>query len=149
MHYYLFCMYGCFLYFVFPACMPGHHKLAWCPLRQDEGIGIPGTGVTNNCLWATVWMLGTEHGSSGRTPNALNHKAICPVPRALPFFGYQMIKEAVLLVVQPSLLCCRTTDLKQRRQSTMDWNLQHHEPITIFVLTSEFPQLFYSSKREI
>jgi hypothetical protein len=31
-----------------------------CFMRLDKGIGSPGTGVT-----VTIWMLGTEPGSTG------------------------------------------------------------------------------------
>jgi hypothetical protein len=32
------------------------------------------------CLWAIMWVLGTEQRSSGRTINAVNHWAISPAP---------------------------------------------------------------------
>lgn len=50
---------------VLPACMS-----VW-------GCQIPETGR----LWAAMWLLGSELGSSGRTANGLNYWAISPAPK--------------------------------------------------------------------
>lgn len=38
---------------VLPECMRAYHLYAWCPQRQVEVIGSPGTRVTDSCklLW--------------------------------------------------------------------------------------------------
>jgi hypothetical protein len=40
---------------------------------------------TSRWLWATVWVLGTKPGSSGRAASALNFWAISPAQRQIPF----------------------------------------------------------------
>jgi hypothetical protein len=34
---------------VLPPCVAMYHTCAWCPPRSEEGTGVPGTGVTDNC----------------------------------------------------------------------------------------------------
>lgn len=36
-----------FLYSVLPACVHTHKMYAWCPLKPEEDIRHPGTGVTD------------------------------------------------------------------------------------------------------
>jgi hypothetical protein len=46
---------------VLPVGMNVHHMLVWWPQRSEEGTGSPETGVI---VMSTMWMLGTEPGSS-------------------------------------------------------------------------------------
>lgn len=53
------------------ACMSMYHFLAWCPLRIEEGIESPRTGVLDGCEPPCIWVLGIETRSSGRRVCAL------------------------------------------------------------------------------
>jgi hypothetical protein len=44
---YLFYYFVCMS--VLPACMFVHHMHVWCPMRSEEGAGVPGIGVSR-CL---------------------------------------------------------------------------------------------------
>lgn len=44
---------------------------AWFPKRLEEGVAFPGIGVV-------IQVLEIKPGSFGRTPNAINHRAISP-----------------------------------------------------------------------
>lgn len=43
-----------------------YYVCAWCQKRPEEGIGFPGTEITDSC------ELGIEPGVSGRVANAFN-----------------------------------------------------------------------------
>lgn len=43
-----------------PACMSLHHMRVWYPQKPEEGVGSPGTGVTDSCGLAALWGLGTS-----------------------------------------------------------------------------------------
>lgn len=34
---------------VWAASMSMYHMHAWCPWKAEEGVGFPGTGVTDGC----------------------------------------------------------------------------------------------------
>ena len=62
-----------------------------------------GTRSYYRWLWATVWLLGIELRTSGRTVNVLNHWAISPAPF---FFSYLWssapgLKNGLLVQVTP------------------------------------------------
>jgi len=61
------------------AYMCAHHLSAWCPLRSEEGIGSPGTGVIGG-REPSMWVLGTEPGSSARATSTPNHWPTYPSP---------------------------------------------------------------------
>ena len=43
-----------------------------CPKGPEEDVRSPGTGVTDGCNRAALWVLTTEPRSSGTAVNALN-----------------------------------------------------------------------------
>lgn len=50
---------------VLPACIHAHHIRIWCPWRPVEGIGFPGTGITDSyeLLGAgKLWVPGLNPG---------------------------------------------------------------------------------------
>lgn len=63
-----------------PACMCVHSMHVWGLRRSEEGVGSPGTGVTDGCEPPCGWMLKTERGPSVRAVTALDHGAISPDP---------------------------------------------------------------------
>lgn len=50
------------------ACAP---HVCLLPLQAEEDFGFLGAATQ---FWATMWVLGIEPGSFGRTANALNHR---------------------------------------------------------------------------
>lgn len=66
---------------IVPACISLHHICAWFLQKSEEGIWSSGTGVAQ--LWAAMWQLGMEAGSSARASSVLftRHRAISPAPR--------------------------------------------------------------------
>lgn len=54
-----------------------HHFLsAWYPERTEKGTGPPEAELQQ--LWAAVWRLGVEHGSSAGAASALNCRTNSP-----------------------------------------------------------------------
>jgi hypothetical protein len=43
-----------------------------CPKGPEEDVRSPGTGITDGCNRAALWVLTTEPISSGTAVNALN-----------------------------------------------------------------------------
>ena len=64
---------------ILPACMAVYHVHALCLWRPKENSGIPGTWW----VWAAMWVLGIEPGSSGRTVSTFNLWAISSAPSCL------------------------------------------------------------------
>lgn len=60
---------------VSPACTYMYHIYAVCCLGVSDSLELE---LTYGWLWATVWVLGTEPGSSARATGALNHWNIAP-----------------------------------------------------------------------
>jgi hypothetical protein len=61
-----------FIYSILGMSISVHHISAWCPQRSEEGVGFPGTRVTDSCKTVLVQVLGIEPGSSARATNALS-----------------------------------------------------------------------------
>lgn len=53
-----------------------HHMCAWCLMEAKKENENP----WNYSLWSTMWVLGTEPGSSTITPSILKHRAISLAP---------------------------------------------------------------------
>jgi hypothetical protein len=72
---YLFFIYFLFIYLVYMSTLS---------LSSDT----PEEGIRSHYrwLWATMWVLGIEMRSSGRTVSALKHWAISPAPQILIFY---------------------------------------------------------------
>lgn len=47
-----------------------------CLQGSEEDVGS--TRTSYRCLWATLWVLGAQLGSSARAAHALNHRVISP-----------------------------------------------------------------------
>ena len=46
------------MYGLLPTCVPVYHVHVYCPGRSEEGIGSPGTGITDRCtLPSGCWEL--------------------------------------------------------------------------------------------
>jgi hypothetical protein len=61
-----------------------HCVCASCLQKPEEGIGSPGTGVTNGCDPPKV-STGNQSGSSASATSPPNHWAISPVPNTYVF----------------------------------------------------------------
>lgn len=52
-------------------CMTVFHLCTCCLWRSEESIKTPGTGVTD--VWAAIWTLEIDPGSSENAISALDH----------------------------------------------------------------------------
>jgi hypothetical protein len=55
---------------VFSACMSGYHMHTECLRRPEEGVSTLELEI--QVIVVTMWVLGTDPGSSGRAISALN-----------------------------------------------------------------------------
>jgi hypothetical protein len=66
-----------YVYECFATCMSMYHLCVWCPRWPAEGVGSPGTGITDD--YGMSCDLGIKHArSSGRATIAFHHRGIAP-----------------------------------------------------------------------
>lgn len=85
---------------ILPTCMTVYHVHAQFKQRPEEGSGPSGNGV-KTLLWASMWLLGIEPKSSGRTVSAFKCCAITPAPRRHFLYcgGIQYTLELLLKII--------------------------------------------------
>lgn len=67
-------------FFVFNVCECSAYMYTCALWRPEEAIGFPGTGV-NGWLWATMWLLELELGSSSVGKGRLLFIPCCSAPK--------------------------------------------------------------------
>ena len=83
----LFYICGCFAY----TNVPMHYTHAWNAQTLEEGC-LAFLNWHYRQLWATLWVLGIEPESPGRTASALNHCTISPAPCSKDILANRMRK---------------------------------------------------------
>jgi hypothetical protein len=58
---------------ILPVCMSVQHVCTWCPRRLEEGVRLPGNGITDTCELSCGCR---ESEVSRKNGSGLNHPAI-------------------------------------------------------------------------
>lgn len=62
-------------------CLNVYQVHSWCPWRPKEGIGMPGTGVTDGCEPLSAESSGRAESARNHHPTALSPDMWCSLPK--------------------------------------------------------------------